>query len=138
MRLLFNYPGPEVLDGVAPVLRGCAPRMASLWNNAPAAMIALIALVFGSRPALAALWFNDNRKALPCRPTVACTADIVPPGSFELETGYLFRKLRSPIVQHSVPFLAKLTLAEWMQLQVGAIACCCICSPPLARLRCRG
>ena len=83
------------------------------------AMITLAALVIGSRPALAASWFNDDLKALPCRPTIACTADIVPPGSFELEIGYLFRKLRSPLLQHSVPFLAKLTLAEWVQLQVG-------------------
>lgn len=83
------------------------------------AMITLVALVIGSRPALAASWFNDDLTALPCRPTIACTADIVPPGSFELEIGYLFRKLRSPLLQHSVPFLAKLTLAEWVQLQVG-------------------
>jgi len=88
-----------------------------LWTRT--AMMTLIALAVGSRPALAALWFNDDRKALPCRPTIACTADIVPPGSFELETGYLFRKLHRPIMQHSVPFLAKLTLAEWVQLQVG-------------------
>ncbi len=83
------------------------------------AMISLVTLVIGSHPALAASWFNDDLKALPCRPTIACTADIVPPGSFELEIGYLFRKLRSPLLQHSVPFLAKLTLAEWVQLQVG-------------------
>src|SRR5215470_8449595 len=82
-------------------------------------MITLIALVIGSRSVLAALWFDDDRKALPCRPTIACTADIVPPGSFELEAGYIFRKLGSPILQQSVPFLAKLTLAEWVQLQVG-------------------
>jgi hypothetical protein len=70
-------------------------------------MITFIALVIGSRSTLAALWFDDDRKALPCRPTIACTADIVPPGTFELEAGYLFRKLRSPILQHSVLSLVK-------------------------------
>jgi hypothetical protein len=32
-----------------------------------------------------------DTQTLPCRPTIACTADIVPPGAFELETGVLFR-----------------------------------------------
>jgi hypothetical protein len=59
-------------------------------------------------------------KALPCRPTIACTADIVAPGSFELESGMLFRKLAGDVRQWSFPFLAKLTLAEWVQLQVGS------------------
>jgi hypothetical protein len=104
--VVFGIVGIALLSGKA--MRMCRP-----------AKITLIALVIGSRPALPALWFNDDGKALPCRPTIACTADIVPPGSFELEAGYFFRKLRSPILQHSVPFLAKLTLAEWVQLQVG-------------------
>jgi len=81
---------------------------------------ALVVLFAGSRSALATSWFDDNRQALPCRPTIACTADIVPPGSFELETGYLFRKLNNSTGQHSVPFLAKLTLAEWVQWQIAS------------------
>jgi hypothetical protein len=81
---------------------------------------AFVVLFAGSSSALAMSWFDDNRQALPCRPTIACTADIVPPGSFELEVGYLLRKLHNSTLQHSVPFLAKLTLAEWVQLQLGS------------------
>jgi hypothetical protein len=69
-----DIPGNSFLHSAAPMGR-----------TRRRAMITVIALVIGSRPALAALWFNDDRKALPCRPTIACTADIVPPGSFELE-----------------------------------------------------
>jgi hypothetical protein len=59
-------------------------------------------------------------KALPCRPTIACTADLVPPGVVELEIGYIYRRLGSRANQHSVPFLLKLTLAEWAQIQFGS------------------
>jgi hypothetical protein len=59
-------------------------------------------------------------KALPCRPTIACTADIVPPGVVELEVGYIYRRLAAREDQHSVPFLLKLTLADWVQLQLGS------------------
>jgi hypothetical protein len=47
----------------------------------------------------------DYYKALPCRPTIACTADIVPPGVTELELGYLYRRLGTSANQHSIPFL---------------------------------
>ncbi len=57
--------------------------------------------------------------ALPCRPTIACTADIVSPGAFEIETGYILRSLAGGTVQHSTPTLFKLTFAHWVQLQVG-------------------
>jgi hypothetical protein len=63
---------------------------------------------------------GGDDKALPCRPTIACTADIVSPGSFELETGMLFRRLDARGRQWTFPFLAKLTLARWIQLQVGS------------------
>lgn len=63
---------------------------------------------------------DADEKALPCRPTIACTADFVPPGAVELELGYLYRRLGSGVDQHSLPFLLKLTLAEWVQLQVGS------------------
>lgn len=82
------------------------------------ALIALVALSAWSLPARAVTWGGDE-PALPCRPTIACTADIVSPGSFELEVGYLFRKLHDPALQHSLPILAKLTLAHWVQLQIG-------------------
>lgn len=70
---------------------------------------------------VAAIGFPDaGYKALPCRPTIACTADVVPPGVFELEAGYLYRRLGNASNQHSVPFLLKLTVTDWAQLQVGS------------------
>jgi hypothetical protein len=70
--------------------------------------------------ALAVDFPDASYKAMPCRPTIACTADFVPPGVVELETGYLYRRLGNGADQHSLPFLLKLTLAEWVQLQVGS------------------
>ena len=62
----------------------------------------------------------DDTHVLPCRPTIACTADIVAPGVFELETGALYRHLGSPGPVWTFPFLAKLTLAKWIQVQAGS------------------
>ncbi|HET9155087.1 MAG TPA: hypothetical protein VFN91_00390 [Myxococcaceae bacterium] len=62
---------------------------------------------------------DDQTHALPCRPTIACTADLVDPGILELEVGYLHRRLSDDVNQESVPFLLKLTLARWVQVQVG-------------------
>lgn len=58
--------------------------------------------------------------ALPCRPTIACTADIVPSGTFEVEAGYLYRRLAHEKNQSSVPFLLKLSLTDALQLQIGS------------------
>lgn len=66
---------------------------------------------------LLALPARADNTALPCRPTIACTADVVPPGSFEVELGYLYQK--GAAAQHTLPILAKLTLATWVQLQIG-------------------
>ncbi len=79
--------------------------------------LVLVGLV--GREALAVSPPDDQTTSLPCRPTIACTADIVKPGLFELETGMLFRRL-SGARQWSFPFLAKLTLASFAQLQVGS------------------
>lgn len=58
--------------------------------------------------------------ALPCRPTIACTADIVPPGSFEFEAGVTYRRVNSATArQLTFPLLLKQTFTEWFQLQVG-------------------
>jgi hypothetical protein len=46
-----------------------------------------------ARPAHAAETPDERDKALPCRPTIACTADLVPPGTLDVETGALFRQL---------------------------------------------
>ena len=62
---------------------------------------------------------DDQTRSLPCRPTIACTADIVAPGTFEIEAGYLYRRLAGDVDQHSIPFLTKLTVVEWLQIQVG-------------------
>lgn len=58
--------------------------------------------------------------ALPCRPTVACTADIVPPGVVELEVGYA-ASASAGAWQQGLPLLLKLTVVDWLQLQVAAV-----------------
>ncbi len=62
---------------------------------------------------------DETYRVLPCRPTVSCTADIVPPGAFEIEVGYLARRAPPRGWVHSEPVLLKLTLVEWLQIQVG-------------------
>ncbi len=62
---------------------------------------------------------SEEDHALPCRPTIACTADFVAPGVFELEAGGLLRRVPGGEVW-GTPFLLKLTLAEWGQLQVSS------------------
>jgi hypothetical protein len=63
---------------------------------------------------------DDRDRALPCRPTIACTADLVPPGTFEIEAGYLYRAAAGGATQRTFPVLLKLTLTPWLQLQVGS------------------
>lgn len=58
-------------------------------------------------------------KTLPCRPTIACTADLAPTGAFELETGALYRKDSGGARQWTFPFLGKLTVADRLQVQLG-------------------
>lgn len=55
---------------------------------------------------------------LPCRPTIACTAEFVPTGHLEIEAGYAARQ-GSGDLQHTTPFLLKLTVLDWLQLQAG-------------------
>jgi hypothetical protein len=61
---------------------------------------------------------DEGTKTLPCRPTIACTADIVEPGDFEVEAGMLYRRLENG-KQWSFPVLAKLTIAKFAQVQLG-------------------
>jgi hypothetical protein len=94
----------------------------SPWcNPAPAFGAALLvaAGLLATRDVAAAEPPGDTR-TLPCRPTIACTADLVVPGAFELEAGTLFRRLGATGRQWTFPFLAKLTTTEWLQLQVGS------------------
>jgi hypothetical protein len=96
-----------------------ARRAASSWLLSFLSLASIFAC-----PIASAIETPDDRdKTLPCRPTIACTADFVPPGTFELETGALFRSLgpaASRTRQWSLPFLAKLTMARWIQLQLGS------------------
>jgi hypothetical protein len=57
---------------------------------------------------------------LPCRPTIACTAQIEKPGLLVIEAGYLLRRLTPDVTQHSVPFLIKLSFNDWLQGQFGS------------------
>jgi hypothetical protein len=86
-------------------------------NSALAALIGIVVVTIAeSSPAAEG---PGDTKSLPCRPTIACTADIVPPGAVEVEAGSLTRIL-GPDRQVTFPFLAKLTLAEWVQVQIGS------------------
>jgi hypothetical protein len=60
-------------------------------------------------------------QARPCRPTISCTADIVAPGSLEVEVGTLSATSSTgPARAVSFPLLLKQTLLPWLQLQVGS------------------
>lgn len=84
----------------------------------PAALCSLLLLFAAVAPAHAITGPSDKFLALPCRPTVACTADIVGPGMFEIEAGYNLR--RGPDgTTHTTPFLLKYTVFPWLQLQAG-------------------
>lgn len=78
---------------------------------------------------------NDGDVALPCRPTIACTADLVQPGAVELESGALYRRSTDPSHRGvwMFPFLAKLTLVEAFQLQLGTNGYTTTVSPPTQR-----
>lgn len=62
---------------------------------------------------------DDTYKALPCRPTVACTADIVPAGALEFEVGWLRKTSPAPLTQ-TLPALLKLSLSDALQLQLAS------------------
>jgi hypothetical protein len=123
----------ERIRARAGVQRRSAPRLAWLGGIACACACAWSF----ERSALGADAPDDRDKALPCRPTIACTADLVPPGTLDVETGVLFRRLGASggaatpastratratraTRQWSFPFIAKLTLARWVQLQAGS------------------
>jgi hypothetical protein len=84
-----------------------------------AACAAFAAAVAAPHLASAAGLPDDTYKALPCRPTVACTADIVPAGALELEVGWLRRASPAPLTQ-TLPALLKLSLSDALQLQLAS------------------
>jgi hypothetical protein len=80
----------------------------------------LPSVLLAAAPASAASAPDDGVATLPCRPTIACTADLVQPGALELESGALFRRLAAGARQWTFPFLLKLTLDVPIQIQVGS------------------
>jgi hypothetical protein len=64
-------------------------------------------------------WPDPADKALPCRPTVACTADIVAPGAFEVETGAFFSGFEDAR-ETTIPILLKQSVTRVVQIQVGS------------------
>ena len=63
---------------------------------------------------------EEPKSLLPCRPTIACTAELAPEGTLQLELGYLHRALGGGVAQESVPFLVKLALLDWVEAQVSS------------------
>jgi hypothetical protein len=61
---------------------------------------------------------HESKHALPCRPTVTCTADIVPAGDLEIESGVVSRKQRTGFTL-SAPLLVKYSLSHEVQFQLG-------------------
>lgn len=53
-----------------------------------------------------------------CRPTFSCTADLVPHGTFEMESGYFSQDFPNG-KQTATPTLFKLSVLDSLQLQVG-------------------
>src|ERR1700722_2442530 len=84
--------------------------------------VALLALAFMLHSSLSAALElpGDSDKAVPCRPTVSCTADLAAPGTTEFEGGSLFTSQGSAGNQTAFPILTKFTMAPWSQLQVGS------------------
>lgn len=78
---------------------------------------------------------NDRDITLPCRPTIACTADLVRPGALEIESGALYRRAGGPAHRGvwMFPVLAKLTIVEQFQLQLGSNGYSTTVSPPTER-----
>lgn len=61
---------------------------------------------------------DDEPHVAPCRPTVTCTADLAAPGTLEIEVGDQLRR-GGDQTSNATPFLVKLPLATWLELQLG-------------------
>jgi len=57
-------------------------------------------------------------QTLACRPTIACTAEIVPAGALEIETGYAQRRATDQVASSALA-LVKYSVTDALQLQVG-------------------
>jgi hypothetical protein len=60
---------------------------------------------------------DDRDRAIPCRPTISCSADIEAPGIFEIEAGPQYAHGATSAT--TTPVLLKQSLATWLQLQAG-------------------
>jgi hypothetical protein len=63
---------------------------------------------------------NASDHALPCRPTISCTADLAAPGTLELELGQISSRSSAPVTTIQTPFLLKLTLLPLLQIQFAS------------------
>jgi len=81
---------------------------------------AIAAGLCAGRSAVAVETPGDSDKSLPCRPTIACTADLVPAGFFEVETGGFYSRLGGGGRLLDDPVLLKQTILPFLQLQVGS------------------
>ncbi len=72
-----------------------------------------------SRLALADLPHGSDH-AVPCRPTVSCTADFAAPGTLEIEAGYESSRAEPATNTFNVPFLLKQTISKLLQIQLGS------------------
>ncbi len=63
---------------------------------------------------------DDDNHVLACQPTLACTADLAPPGTVEIELGYQPRDQSGGPTVHQLPFLLKLPLASWIEVQLAS------------------
>jgi hypothetical protein len=84
----------------------------------PTIVAVALAAVFDARLA-GAQQADGEIRVFPCRPTISCSADIVPPGVLEIELGYAARRVRPDGFFHLQPVLLKLTVIRWLQVQVG-------------------
>ena len=85
-------------------------------------LLLVVPALFAPELAHAAGLPDDTYRVLPCRPTISCSADLVPPGTLEIEAGYAARKVPPNGWIHDQPILVKLTLLERLQVQVGSNA----------------
>ena len=102
-RLAASDPGSPGPGGRAALTTGAPAAPESPGDRAPTSL----------REAQSA-----DEDALPCRPTIACTADIVSAGKLEVEAGYAGRGHGSGF-QSSTPVILKLSVTDAWQLQVG-------------------
>src|ERR1700733_959556 len=63
---------------------------------------------------------HADDRALPCRPTVACTAELASPGTLEVEVGGAVASSSGDGRAWTYPFLLKQTLGKVVQLQAGS------------------